>query len=365
MVSKPLNVVLLYGGKSGEHEVSLVSAASVLANLNPSLYHVIPIGIDKQGCYFLNQYEELLSFKDALPVMTSNSCPLDSLVVKGKLAIEADVVFPVVHGPLYEDGCLQGILQLANVAYVGCPVLSSAVGMDKDMARRIVSLYGIKSARSCLLSSQASTHDIEQVCQQAITSFGWPLFVKPCSLGSSVGIHKAKNYQELLTAIEDARCYDEEILIEEGVCGREIELAVLENTHPTLPPRVSVAGEIVVHHPDGFYSYSAKYLESEKTELVVPAVLEDALLTRLQQISAEIFTRLKCKGMARVDFFVNDQTQDIYFNEINSLPGFTPISMYPKLWQASGLQYPELLDKLIDIAMRHHHYRQRLVTHYQ
>ncbi|RUQ90380.1 D-alanine--D-alanine ligase family protein [Legionella septentrionalis] len=364
-MSNRINLVLLYGGKSGEHEISLISAASVLSNLETSRYNIIPIGIDKEGRYFLNQYEELLAYPHSLPIVTANSTPLDSIVIDGRFAVKADVVFPVTHGPLYEDGCLQGLLELVGVAYVGCTVLSSAVGMDKDIARRLACVNGIKSARYRLLSWHASTEEVEQFCHEVAAEFGWPLFVKPCCMGSSVGIHKAKNKSELMAAIADAKQYDEEILVEEYIKGREIELAVLENSSPAHPPKVTLAGEICVNHADGFYSYTAKYLESEQTELHVPAKINEELLNRLQKSAAEIFVNLKCKGLARVDFFVNDETGDIYFNEINTLPGFTPISMYPKLWQASGLPYQALLDELINLALFHHECRQRLVTHYQ
>lgn len=360
-----INLLLLYGGKSGEHEISLISAASVLAHLDANKYHIIPVGMDKEGCFYQNEYQELLAYKESLPVQTSRSRPLPSLLVNGRLAVEADIVFPVVHGPLYEDGCLQGLLKLAGVAYVGCDVLASAIGMDKDVARRLACRDGIHSARYHVLSWHSSQQERYQFCQQVVAEFGWPLFVKPCSLGSSVGIQKVKNQAELTAAVEDALRYDETILVEEYITGREIELAVLEGATPSSQPRVSIAGEIRVNHADGFYSYSAKYIESNQTDLLIPAQLSDGLLQRLQQIAQEIFLRLKCKGMARVDFFVNDQNEEIYFNEINTLPGFTSISMYPKLWQASGIAYPELLDELLGLAMTHHRCRQQLVTSYQ
>ncbi|KTC87887.1 MULTISPECIES: D-alanine--D-alanine ligase family protein [Legionella] len=360
-----IKLVLLYGGKSGEHEISLISAASVLAHLDANKYQIVPVGMDKEGRFYQNDYQELLAFKESLPVVTPRSRPLAGLLVDGHLAVDAEVVFPVVHGPLYEDGCLQGILELAGVSYVGCDVLSSAIGMDKDMARRLACSDGIRSARYRLLSWHSSAQEKQQFCQQVVAELGWPLFVKPCSLGSSVGIHKVKNNEELARAIEDALRYDETILVEEYISGREIELAVLEGTVPFSVPRVSLAGEICVNHADGFYSYTAKYLESNQTELHVPATLNEGMTKQLQEIAAEIFTRLKCRGMARVDFFVNEQTGNIYFNEINTLPGFTSISMYPKLWQASGLKYPELLDELISLAMTHQRCRQQLITSYQ
>ncbi|KTD65090.1 D-alanine--D-alanine ligase family protein [Legionella shakespearei] len=363
-MSKSVKLVLLYGGKSGEHEVSLVSAASVLAHLDAEKYTIIPVAMDKSGQFHVHQYNDLLSCKDKLPVVTELSKPLDSLLSNGRLAIDADVVFPVVHGPLYEDGCLQGLLELAGVAYVGCDVLSSAIGMDKDMARRIACINGLKSAQYKVLSWHSNAAERQHFCNEVAAELGWPLFVKPCSLGSSVGIHKANNLAELSAAVDDALRYDEEILVEQFIQGREIELAVLENKTPYSTPRVSRIGEIRVNHPDGFYSYTAKYLESNQTDLIIPAVLSAKLEERLTQAAADIFTRLKCKGLARVDFFVNDKTDEIYFNEINTLPGFTSISMYPKLWQAAGIAYPDLLDELIQLAMTHHHCRQHLVTNY-
>lgn len=363
-MSKSVNLVLLYGGKSGEHEISLISAASVLTHLDAKKYNIIPIAMDKQGHFHLHDYHDLLAFKEKLPVSTERSKPMDSLVVNGKLAVDAEIVFPVVHGPLYEDGCLQGLLELADVAYVGCDVLASAIGMDKDIARRIACINGLKSAQYKLLSWHTNTHQRQEFCNEVAAEFGWPLFVKPCSLGSSVGIHKAKNMTELVAAVHDALRYDEEILVEEFIEGLEIELAVLENSVPSAKPRVSLVGQIRVNHPDGFYSYSAKYLESGQTDLIIPAPLNNKLNERLKEAAADIFTRLKCKGMARIDFFVNDKTEEIYFNELNTLPGFTSISMYPKLWQATGLNYPDLLDELIQIARTHHHCRQQLVTNY-
>ncbi len=364
-MSDLIKLVLLYGGKSGEHEVSLRSAASVLAHLDPKRYQITPVGIDKSGCCFQSDYQTLKSYPDVLPIRTANSIPLPSLLKDGRLALDAEVVFPVVHGPLLEDGCLQGMLEHAAVAYVGCDVLSSAIGMDKDIARRLVGTDLVASARYRSLFSAASRESREIICKEAIESLGWPLFVKPCSLGSSVGIHKTHNLEELMAAVEDAGRYDPVVLIEEYIKGREIELAVLENKLPGQLPRVSIAGEIEVHHPDAFYSYSAKYLESDTSQLHIPALLAPNVMQQLQTIAGEIFVRLKCKGMARVDFFVNDQTGRIYFNEINTIPGFTSISMYPKLWEASGLPYPKLLDELIDLSLRHQHTKNRMVTHYQ
>jgi D-alanine-D-alanine ligase len=363
-MSKPVNLVLLYGGKSGEHEVSLVSAASVLRHLDADKYHIIPIAMDKSGQFHVHVYDDLLAYQDKLPVVTPQSETMIHLFTDGRLSVDADVVFPVVHGPLYEDGCLQGLLELAGIAYVGCDVLASALGMDKDMARRVACVNGLQAARYKVLSWHTNASQRQQFCDQVAAELGWPLFVKPCSMGSSVGIHKVKNSTELFDAVNDALRYDEEILVEQFIPGREVELAVLENRLPSAPPRVSLAGEIKVNHSDGFYSYTAKYVESGQTDLIIPASLNEIVHERLKQAAADIFTRLKCKGMARVDFFVHDKTEEIYFNELNTLPGFTSISMYPKLWQATGLDYSDLLDELIQLALVHQNCRTHLVTNY-
>lgn len=360
-----IKLTLLYGGPSGEHEISLISAASVLAHLDPKRYQITPIGIDKEGRCYLNDYDILRALPAPLPVSMASSKLLDGLLKQGKFVVETDVVFPMVHGPLLEDGCLQGLLELAGVAYVGSGVLSSAIGMDKDIARRLACVDEVKSTQYRRISWRAQRDNLTPFCQDVVSELGWPLFVKPCSMGSSVGIHKVNTQPELLAAIDDARRFDDEILIEAHVVGREIEVAVLENITPGAPPKVSIPGEISVLHPDGFYSYAAKYLESNQTQLDVPARLSESVTHRVQQMAADIFTRLKCRGMARVDFFVNELSGDIFFNEVNTLPGFTSISMYPKMWIASGIDYASLLDSLVELAMMHRHHKNQLVTHYQ
>ncbi len=365
MSQSSIPLVLLYGGRSGEHEISLRSAASVLQYLDKTRYQILPVGIDQAGRCYLNQVEELLVYKVALPVQTASSQCIESLITHGQFAFDNAIVFPVVHGPLYEDGCLQGLLELAGVGYVGCGVLASALGMNKDMARRILSLKGIQSAPYRVLSGLATAKQTESFCQETASTLGWPLFVKPCSMGSSVGIHKVRTMPELRAAVDDARRYDEVVLVEAYIQGREIEVAVLEHELPCTPPHVSLPGEIRVHHEDGFYSYAAKYVDSDATELLVPASLEKGLVTRLQQGASDAFLSLHCQGMARVDFFLNEETNQIYFNEINTIPGFTSISMYPKMWGASGLSYSVLLDRLIDLAVERQAHRVRLVRQYQ
>lgn len=364
-MSKRLNVALLYGGKSGEHEVSLVSAASVFTHLDRQRFNIIPIGIDKEGRLFLNDEASLQGFSQALPVEGPNATPLASLVEYGKVVQAIDVIFPVLHGPLYEDGAIQGLFELGQVAYVGCDILSSALGMDKDMARKVACHDDIKCVGYKRLSWFADNNAIDAFCDEVINEFGFPLFVKPCRLGSSVGTHKANDKQSLKEGILDARRYDKEILVEAFIKAREIEVAVLENKNPSLPPRTSIPGEIKVNHRDGFYSYTAKYLESDQTELLIPSPLSAAMAEKIKAQASAIFMALKCQGLARVDFFVDEALNKIYFNEINTLPGFTSISMYPKMWEASGLGYRELLSELVDLALIHHACRTELVTHYQ
>jgi D-alanine-D-alanine ligase len=364
-VSTHLRVAVLYGGPSGEHEISLRSAASVIAHLSPEKYQIIPIGINKQGECFYTPVEHLKHHTDELPVNTEHSERLPSLITHGQFVIDVDVVFPIVHGPLLEDGALQGLLELAQVAFVGSGVMSSAIGMDKDMTRQVVRSQGIQFTRYQSLSIHATPEELDEIYQSIQASYQFPLFVKPCCMGSSVGIHKVNHIEELSAAVQDAFHYDEYVLVEEGVQGREIELAVLENEQPNHPPLVSVPGELKVHHADGFYSYIAKYIESNQTELNIPASLPPAITKELQTQAAKIFTALKCKGMARVDFFVDVDSQKIIFNEINTLPGFTSISMYPQLWQASGLEYTALLDQLIQRACVHFKTKQQLVRDFR
>jgi D-alanine-D-alanine ligase len=361
-----LKLVLLYGGQSGEHEVSLQSAASVLAALDSSRYDVISIGMDKQGCLYVNNTDILRrQHVKALPVALSDAECLPSLLLNGKLAVDAELVFPVMHGPLCEDGALQGLLNLAGVAYVGCDVLSSAVSMDKDIARQLVGhVEGIHAMPYYRLPyTETPEHDRSR-CEAAVAELGWPVFVKPCSLGSSVGIHRADTMEQLLAAVRDARRYDTAVLIEAFIAGREIEVGVLEHDSREDLPDVTVPGEIKVGHTDGFYSYAAKYLESDDSKLCIPAVLDEEATRHVQMAAAEIFMRLRCHGLARVDFFVQADTHKIYFNEINTLPGFTSISMFPKLWEESGLSYSALLDRLIALAQMRQRSREKLETDY-
>ncbi|MBI2712145.1 MAG: D-alanine--D-alanine ligase [Bdellovibrio sp.] len=371
--SKKLRVAVLYGGRSGEHEISLRSAASVIRHLDPSRFDVIPVAIDKQGRWLLNDLSLIQNSGDVLPVFKDAPKVLlppnpensqASLVVLGgsKSPQSVDVIFPVMHGPLCEDGSIQGIFELADVAYVGCGVLSSSVGMDKDMAKRVVKEGGLPIVPYLAVKSGRWKKEKPGVLQEVKKSFDLPVFVKPANLGSSVGVYKVKEWKDLEVALENAFRFDTKVLVEKGVPAREIELAVLENPIEGAEPLVSVAGEIVPGHE--FYSYEAKYLDENGAELLLPAKLEPAQMEKAKAIAKKAFELLECEGMARVDLFLDKISGEFYFNEINTIPGFTSISMYPKMWEYSGIPYPELLTRLIDLAVARHERRKKLVRDY-
>jgi len=363
-MSEVIKVALLYGGKSGEHEVSLVSAAAVLKNLHPDKYVVTPIAIDKNGLIYKNLASELRQNTEALPVKTATSIPVSSLINNGRFCCDVDVVFSIIHGRAYEDGCLQGILRHAEVAFVGADVLGSAIGMSKDVAKKLAVQDDLKTARFILLDKTMSQSEISAWLDTAATELSWPMFVKPSCAGSSVGISKVHDFAGLEAAINEAWRFDDEILLEEAIVGREIEVAVLEN-HRKHTIAASLPGEIKVKHKDNFYSYAAKYLESDASEYLIPAPLELAWQEKIQQEAIAIFKRLKCRGMARVDFFFDDVNEELYFNEVNTIPGFTEISFYPLLWSKSGLETPELLDCLIDTAILQQQERSLLTTDFR
>lgn len=370
MKPKKIRVAVLYGGRSGEHEVSLQSAASVVKNLDRDRFEIVPIGIDKQGHWLLNDPEQLALKENTkfLPLQTANSQILPSpghingssfnTLAKSTEDKLFDVVFPVMHGTLCEDGTVQGLLELMNVAYVGAGVLSSALGMDKDASKRLVAAAGIPippyvAIKHCEWQSGQSYYQ-DWVEKQ----WGYPLFVKPSNTGSSVGVHKVKQREDLQHAVEDAFLYDVKILIEKAVDAREIELAVLENNEYGAPPLISIPGEIVPTHE--FYSYAAKYLDENGAKLLIPALLDKQQALKAQEMAKQVFEILNCEGMARADLFLDKHSGEFIFNEINTIPGFTQISMYPKLWEASGLSYQNLLSRLIDLALARHERKQGL-----
>ena len=372
---KKLRVAVLYGGRSGEHEVSLQSAASVINYLDRDRFEIVPVAIDKQGRWHLNDIS-LLEGKKSLPVFKNAPKvvlppnPADSgggsaLIRLGENgeARGIDVVFPVMHGPLCEDGTIQGLLELADLPYVGCGVLASAIAMDKEMAKRVVRDAGISIVPYVSLKHEVWKKETQQLAKSIEERLGYPVFVKPANLGSSVGVHKVKEPSGLNAALEDAFNYDRKVLVETAVNAREIEVSVLENLEAGADPLVSIPGEIDPAHE--FYSYEAKYLDEKGAALIIPARLDPEETKRAQDIGRKAFTVLECEGMARVDLFLDRTSGEFFFNELNTIPGFTSISMYPKLWEASGISYQELLSKLVDLAISRHKKKKTLVREFR
>src|SRR5262245_21476933 len=364
---KKLTVALLFGGKSGEHEVSLRSAASILKALDREKYDVIPIGITKEGQWRSDPKFLEAAFPDILShgrTVLLPPDPLDNSLLQVLTETKAignqariDVVFPALHGTYGEDGTIQGLLDMANLPYVGAGVLGSSVGMDKDVMKRLLKHAGLPIVDFlAVLDHQWQAR--RQGVRGAIESeLGYPCFVKPANLGSSVGISKVKTASELDSAMDLAAQYDRKIVIEKGLEVREIECSVLGNDEPM----ASLPGEIVPSHE--FYDYEAKYLD-ESSRLVIPAPLEESQTKAVRELAVKTFLVTECSGLARVDFFLEKNTHHIYVNEINTLPGFTSISMYPKLWQATGLEYGALIDKLIQLGIERHEKRQSKKTSY-
>jgi D-alanine-D-alanine ligase len=372
---KKLRVAVLYGGRSGEHEVSLQSAASVINYLDRDRFEIVPVAIDKQGRWHLNDIS-LLEGKKSLPVFKNAPKvvlppnPADTGVGSALIRLgesgEArgiDVVFPVMHGPLCEDGTIQGLLELADLPYVGCGVLASAIAMDKEMAKRVARDAGIPIVPYVSLKHEVWKKEKQQLAKSIEEQLGYPVFVKPANLGSSVGVHKVKEPSGLNAALEDAFNYDRKVLVEAAVNAREIEMSVLENLEAGADPLVSIPGEIDPAHE--FYSYEAKYLDEKGAALIIPAKLDPAETKRAQDIGRKAFTALECEGMARVDLFLDRTSGEFLFNELNTIPGFTSISMYPKLWEASGIGYRELLSKLVDLAISRHEKKKTLVREFR
>jgi D-alanine-D-alanine ligase len=388
---KKLRVGILFGGRSGEHEVSLLSAASVLEAIDKDKYEVVPIGITKDGRWLTaGDAENLLQGKLILeprhlragdPEITQPAAVLargEAVVVPPEpvhrqsglvpfqtdatlmrrasdRAINVDVIFPVLHGTFGEDGTIQGLLELADIAYVGAGVLGSAAGMDKDIMKSLFIAAGLPIVKHVTILRSAWETEPKKVQKFVESKLKYPVFVKPANLGSSVGISKAHNRKQLGPAIEEAAKFDRKIVIERGVGGkknkaREIECSVLGNDEPT----ASIPGEIVPVKE--FYDYNAKYLD-EGSELIIPAKLTKAETKKVQELAVRSFKAVDCSGLARVDFLMEPgpgKSRKIYVNEINTMPGFTAISMYPKLWAASGLEYAELIDRLIQLGLERH-----------
>lgn len=357
---RKIKVAVLLGGQSGEHDVSLRSAQTIINALDPEKYEVVPVGITRDG-EWLAGGDPLgeLAAGSSMPGLTAGATTASHLVRTETskspplaLASGVDVVFPALHGPMGEDGTIQGMLELAGTPYVGAGVLGSAVSMDKAVTKAILAQAGLPQLPWVQVMRSDFRRDPQGMASAVGEKLGYPCFTKPANLGSSVGISKVHDPSEMVAALELAAHYDRKIVVEKGVNGREIELAVLGNDDPI----VSVAGEI---RPSGeFYDYNAKYVD-DTAELIIPAKLDQQLLGYMQEIAIDAFHALDLAGMARVDFFIERKTDRVYLNEVNTIPGFTSISMYPMLWAASGLPLPQLVDRLIELAVEQQADRRR------
>ncbi|HHV97309.1 MAG TPA: D-alanine--D-alanine ligase [Clostridiaceae bacterium] len=390
-------IAVIFGGQSTEHEVSRFSAQSVIENLDKNKFEVVMIGITKEGKWLKyngpvekigsGEWEEIAvrqrleniknikslprydgfqqsdeednedsnDYCDNYQIDNNNSAReilLATGVEDGNNKI--DVVFPVLHGLNGEDGTIQGLFELANIPYVGCGVLGSALGMDKAIAKIIFEKEGIPIGKYVAFSKKQFFENQQNIIGEIEKKLGYPCFVKPCNSGSSVGVSKAKNRDELIEAVNYATNFDRRILVEEFINGREIECAVLGNDNP----EASTVGEIIPGNE--FYDYDDKYSSESRSKLVIPAELPSETIEKIREYAVRAFKALDCSGLARVDFFVHKETGEIYINEVNTMPGFTKISMYPKLWEASGLPYSKLLEKLIDLAVERHNEKEMI-----
>jgi D-alanine-D-alanine ligase len=358
---KRLRIGILFGGRSGEHEVSLASAASVIRGLDPDKYEPVPIGISKEGHWLIGGAAQKMLpevLKGGQRVMMTAD-PTDAALVRldgSGGGQRLDVVFPVMHGTFGEDGTIQGLLDLAGLPFVGAGVLGSAIAMDKDVAKRLLQVAKIPVVPWITVQRHDWESNPREIQGAIELKFQYPVFVKPATLGSSVGMTKVHSREELAPALNLAAEFAMKILVEQCVVGREIEVSVLGNHDP----KASVPGEIVPHRE--FYDYAAKYLE-EGTQLLIPAKLKPVEGKKIRQFAVDAFRALELSGMARVDFFLEKEGGKIFLNEVNTIPGFTSISMYPKMWEASGIPFRELIDKLIELALEQHAEKAR--TKYQ
>lgn len=350
--SRKIKVAVLLGGQSGEHDVSLRSAKTIINALDPARYEVVPVGITREGEWLTNSDPlAVLASQSSMPGLNSGLTASTDLVKTessksppSALAAGVDVVFPALHGPMGEDGTIQGMLELSGTAYVGAGVLGSAVSMDKAITKTILAQAGLPQLPWLQVLRSEFRREPQGIADHIGLKIGFPCFVKPANMGSSVGISKVHDPSEMLEALTLAAHYDRKIIVEQGVDGREIELAVLGNEDPM----VSIAGEV---KPAGeFYDFEAKYVD-DTAELIIPAQLDQQLLGYMQELSIAAFQALDLAGMARVDFFIERGTDHVFLNEVNTLPGFTSISMYPMLWAASGVPLEQLVDRLIELAI--------------
>ncbi len=367
---KKTRVIILFGGRSAEHEVSLLSARNVFLALDRERFDALLVGIDKQGHWRVEPEKTLIEAAGdprLLKLVAAGqelSVPVHPPTKAVALADGTapilgadDVVFPVLHGTYGEDGTVQGLLELADVAYVGPGHLGSAVGMDKDVTKRLLAQAGIPVVPWRIVTANAMKKDPTR-CLAVAGELGFPCFVKPANAGSSVGVSKVKTSAELEPALRLALEFDTKVLVEAGVNAREVECAVLGNDEP----QASVPAEIVVHHRDGFYSYDAKYVDADGSEAKIPADIAPATAARVRELAVRTFQALELAGMSRVDFFLDKDTGELFVNEVNTIPGFTAISMYPKLWEASGVPVKELVSRLLDLAVERRKARRALKT---
>jgi D-alanine-D-alanine ligase len=355
--AKKIHVGVVFGGRSGEHEVSLLSARSILANLSKDKYEVTPIGITHEGAWYTGEKAHDIftrgSTKGLMRVVllpepgTRQLYSLHNVPGGQNLQplTKLDVIFPILHGSFGEDGAPQGLFEMADIAYVGAGILGSAVGMDKGLFKDLLQKHGIKVPEFHVFTRLEVETRLEETALSSETIAAYPLFVKPANLGSSVGISKCHNREELVVGLRDAARYDRRVIVERGVNAREIEVSVMGNEEPA----ASIPGEIIPG--DEFYSYSDKYLDG-KASLMIPAPMDAATAARFQEIAVQVYKTIDCAGFARVDMFLDKDTNEVLVNEINTIPGFTQISMFPKLWEACGIPYPEILDRLIDLALQ-------------
>lgn len=368
---RKIRVAVLYGGRSAEHEVSIQSAKNIMEQIDRTRFEVVPIGIDKKGQWFLGQeiFAKSLAHQEVIKlapnetwfspnwIATSFERSVSTTMSHDHLSA-FDVVFPAVHGSLCEDGTLQGLLETANLPYVGCGVLSSAITMDKDIAKRLAESAGIKVGPYLAIKKDDWLGNQSAYEAQIEKKLGYPVFVKPANTGSSIGISKVSSKEKLNEAIIDAYTYDAKIIVEKALRIQELEVAVLESLQSPSTPIVSIVGEIKTKHE--FYSYEAKYLDEHGAELIIPATISEEASEKSRLMAKELFLKLECQGMARIDLFLNLDDNDIYFNEVNTIPGFTSISMYPKLMESSGITYTEILTRLIELALKRHHTQSEL-----
>lgn len=373
-MARKIRVGVIFGGRSGEHEVSLASARSVMEAIDKTKYEVVPIGITKEGRWIASG-DPMKALASGEADASQPAALLGDPSRRGLMRLEdreqsieatrlseLDVVFPVLHGTYGEDGTVQGLLELAGIPYVGAGVIGSSVGMDKAVFKDVMKAHGFPIVAHVVLKRKAWDADPEAVMDRVGTELGYPVFTKPANMGSSVGISKCHDRAGLAAGLAEAARFDRKLIVEEAVPeAREIEVSVLGNDDPI----ASIPGEIIPSRE--FYSYKAKYFDEgdDASELLIPAPISPELTEKVREMAVEVYKSIDCAGMARADFLLSGESERLYVNEVNTIPGFTSISMYPKLWAATGISYPELIDRLIDLAIERYEDKERSETSYQ